>query len=410
MIRQIAALAAVCVAAVCGCAQQAPQPPGPLVDQVRPLTPAFDGASPLPPPDFTGDGPGSLIEVTPYDSNVDLADADATVFRVVYRSTSATGEPTEVSGVVAIPPGLPPRGGWPVISWGHGTSGVLNKCAPSKFDNLLGNGPILAALINNGFLVAMSDFEGLGVPGFRHPYLNSQTFGNNMIDAVRAARKIDPSASDQWVSFGVSLGGMAAWGAADRAGEYGGGLDLVGTAAVVPIANMSGLVDSAMDGTLTRDQLPLLAWTLQGLAWSNDDFELSDYVSGYTAEHWDDVLECIPPDPDFTERVRANMRPSDLRPATEAAANRLRDLLTGMGLPQHQTTGPVLVQYGTEDPLVNYQWTQNALAAACENGSFIEFEERIGEAHADIDSGRVLPWIKARFAGERPVSTCGGRS
>ena len=110
--------------------------------------------------------------------------------------------------------------------------------------------------------------------------------------------------------------------------------------------------------------------------------------------------------PPYAPRLRGLV----LRPATEAAADRLRDLLTGMGLPQHQTTGPVLVQYGTEDPLVNYQWTQNALAAACENGSFIEFEERIGEAHADIDSGRVLPWIKARFAGERPVSTCGGRS
>ena len=60
--------------------------------------------------------------------------------------------------------------------------------------------------------------------------------------------------------------------------------------------------------------------------------------------------------PPYAPRLRGLV----LRPATEAAADRLRDLLTGMGLPQHQTTGPVLVQYGTEDPLVNYQWTQNA--------------------------------------------------
>lgn len=411
MISRVITVAAVLIVAVSGCAQTAPQPPvAPVDEEIRPLVPEFDGAPQLPPPDFTDDGPGSLIEVTPITDVVELNEADATTFRVVYRSTSATGAPTEVSGVVAIPAGLPPRGGWPIISYGHGTSGVLNKCAPSEYDNLLGNAGMLAALVNNGFVVAMSDFEGLGVEGFTHPYLDSQTFGNNMIDAVRAARKIDPSADTRWAAYGVSLGGLAAWGAADRAGQYGQGLDLVGTAALVPIAKTTGLVDAALDGTLTRDQLPLLAWTLQGLAWTHPDFDLSDYVSGYTADNWDDVLECIPPDAGFVDRVRSNMRESDLRPATPAAADRLRRLLAEMALPQHTSTGPILVQFGTEDPLVNDEWTREALSEACERGAFIEYEERVGEGHADVDSSRSLPWIKARFDGERAINMCGAQS
>ena len=30
-----------------------------------------------------------------------------------------------------IPAGHPPPGGWPVIAWAHGTSGVARMCAPS---------------------------------------------------------------------------------------------------------------------------------------------------------------------------------------------------------------------------------------------------------------------------------------
>ena len=57
---------------------------------------------------------------------------------------------TEVSGLVAIPPGVPPKGGWPVIAFGHGTTGVLDKCAPSQFDTLVGNGSMIASMIQSG--------------------------------------------------------------------------------------------------------------------------------------------------------------------------------------------------------------------------------------------------------------------
>ena len=50
----------------------------------------------------------------------------------MYRSTSAKGEPVAVSGVVSVPEGEPPVGGWPVISWGRGTTGMADDCAPSR--------------------------------------------------------------------------------------------------------------------------------------------------------------------------------------------------------------------------------------------------------------------------------------
>ena len=33
---------------------------------------------------------------------------------------------------VSVPKGKPPKGGWPVITWAHGTTGVADICAPSR--------------------------------------------------------------------------------------------------------------------------------------------------------------------------------------------------------------------------------------------------------------------------------------
>ena len=30
------------------------------------------------------------------------------------------------------PRGRPPKGGWPIVSWGHGTAGIADRCAPSR--------------------------------------------------------------------------------------------------------------------------------------------------------------------------------------------------------------------------------------------------------------------------------------
>lgn len=409
--RRAVPVVALTVALIAGCGPPPPPPPQNARpgNAIRDLTPSFEGAVTLPPPEMGGEGPGSLVSVNRFDGNAELDEVDATAFRVVYRSTSETGEPTQVSGLVAIPPGPPPKGGWPVVSFGHGTSGVLNRCAPTMYQNLLGNAPMVAALVQNGFVVAMTDYEGLGVPGFTHPYLDSRVFGQNMIDAVRAARKIDPRTGLRWAAYGVSLGGMAAWAAADQAGRYGAGLTLVGTAALVPVADMTSLADAAATGSLTREQMPLLAFALQGMAWSHPDFALSDYVSGYTAQHWDELLDCTPADPMRYAGVVDGMQASDLRPATPEATARLRELLRQMALPQHPASGPLLVQFGTVDPLVNDDWTKKAIGNACAQGDVVDFEERVGEGHADLDSSRSLPWVKARFDGQRPFNACAGQ-
>ncbi|GAC84607.1 hypothetical protein GP2_024_00340 [Gordonia paraffinivorans NBRC 108238] len=86
-----------------------------------------------------------------------ITELGAIVKRVEYRSRSGIdNSPTVVSGIVVTPKGPPPPGGWTTIAFGHGTTGVLDNCGPSEYVNLIGSDEIIAALVLNGFAVAMS--------------------------------------------------------------------------------------------------------------------------------------------------------------------------------------------------------------------------------------------------------------
>src|SRR3974390_2951179 len=89
-------------------------------------------------------------------------------YRVLFHSTSISGADIAESGLVVVPGGSPPPGGFPVVSWAHGTTGVAAGCAPS----LEGTSslPDLRALLRDRVIVAATDYEGLGGPGV-HPYL-----------------------------------------------------------------------------------------------------------------------------------------------------------------------------------------------------------------------------------------------
>ena len=51
---------------------------------------------------------------------------------LLYRSKDLSGKVTAVSGSVALPKGKAPKGGWPVITYAHGTTGAADACAPTK--------------------------------------------------------------------------------------------------------------------------------------------------------------------------------------------------------------------------------------------------------------------------------------
>ena len=75
------------------------------------------------------------------------------------------------TGTLFLPKGRAPRGGWPVISWAHGTSGLGDRCAPSVVGPALPqrDRPYLANWMRQGYAIVASDYAGLGTPGLCLP-------------------------------------------------------------------------------------------------------------------------------------------------------------------------------------------------------------------------------------------------
>src|SRR6478735_5595454 len=153
---------------------------------------------------------------------------------LLYSSQAVSGKTVAVSGTVAIPKGKAPKGGWPVITWAHGTVGIADACAPSRIGTQANyDSPLLNSWLKAGYAVVRTDYEGLGTPG-EHPYLIGVSEGRSVLDMARAARKLDPSLSKDVVISGHSQGGHAALWAASLSKKYTPDLKLKGTVAFAP--------------------------------------------------------------------------------------------------------------------------------------------------------------------------------
>ena len=159
---------------------------------------------------------------------------------ITYASQDGNGDPVVVSGTVSIPRTPAPEGGYPVISWAHGTTGVADACAPSAdfaggpaHGYLSGVDASLDDWVAKGYAVVSTDYQGLGTPGI-HPYINGDTETNAVVDIVRAARAMDPAVGSTWFVIGHSQGGQAALFTAAQGGERAPELHLGGAVAIAP--------------------------------------------------------------------------------------------------------------------------------------------------------------------------------
>lgn len=164
---------------------------------------------------------------------------------LLYRSTSPDGKPIAVSGALSIPKGKAPKGGWPMITWAHGTSGIGDSCAPTlDKDGTSVHGlnayiyPALNGFLKDGYAVLRTDYEGLGTPG-THPYLIGKSAGRSVLDIVPAAKQLRKSLGRKVAIAGHSQGGHAAIWAAGLAPKWAPKTKVVGTVAFAPASHLA---------------------------------------------------------------------------------------------------------------------------------------------------------------------------
>ena len=174
--------------------------------------------------------------------------ADSVV--MTYKMKGIKGTETQATALVFTPKTAPPAGGWPIVAWGHGTTGVIDQCAPSRMKlittTILGQDrsthDMIDSLVQEGYVVVAPDYEGLGEPGGQemHPYLHLKSAAYSITDAVVATKSwLGNKVSNKWAVAGVSQGGHAALGAAEYAARAN--MDYKGAVALAPANNLEML-------------------------------------------------------------------------------------------------------------------------------------------------------------------------
>jgi acetyl esterase/lipase len=276
---------------------------------------------------------------------------------VLYRSTSPSGAPIVVSGTVAVPKGRAPRGGWPVITWAHGTTGIADACAPSRANVLGGyDNRLLNRWLRAGYAVVRTDYEGLGTPG-DHPYLIGVSEGRSVLDIVRAARALDSSLGRRVVISGHSQGGHAALWAAALARRWTPELRIRGTVAFAPASHIGE--QAALLRALTQPSgiSGLAALIVRGIDLARPDLNvqagLSDRAAALYPEIATKCLGALAAADSF-----GGVAPADLlRPDTPLEA-----VVAALNANDPETLrirGPVRIEQGLDDTTVFPDFTRS---------------------------------------------------
>jgi pimeloyl-ACP methyl ester carboxylesterase len=341
--------------------------------------------------------PGSVIDVE------ELTIDGAVGQRILYHSTSAQGDIVAVSGFVAFPEGDAPDGGWPLIAWAHGTTGLGDTCAPS---NNAENDQLARALVGFGYAVVATDFEGLGTPGI-HPYIVGASEAHGVLDSVRAVYELGLPVTDEWIVFGHSQGGHAAMFTGQLQSTYAPELKLIGVVAGAPPSQMGDLGDALIGS----DFQGYLIMTAAGLAAANPDLDLADVLSA-------DAISLIGVvETGCTEDIFEVYNPLDYDDVTIvdnpfvlpdwAAAVKLND--TNL-LP---VTVPLLIIHGGEDEQIPVETSATLLDQLCkfpDQGPTVRNVYE-GQSHAGVLTTfaavpDLLAWVAGRFAGDIAPSMC----
>ncbi|MDC5500926.1 lipase family protein [Acinetobacter baumannii] len=179
-----------------------------------------------------------VVKVEAYTStNLGSVAAESSI--LTYKMLGQSGQEVQATSLVFTPITPAPVGGWPIVVWAHGTTGVADVCAPSKAALADSTKDLISKLLAAGYVVVAPDYEGLGTPGI-HPFLNVKSEAFSITDAVVAARNYlsqrNLLTSKKWVTVGHSQGGHAALGAAQYASRAQ--LEYKGTVAVAPASNL----------------------------------------------------------------------------------------------------------------------------------------------------------------------------
>lgn len=368
--------------------------PGASAIPTIPVLPSFYSVpSPLSPGE-----PGEVIAT----EEVAVPGLNGTMWRVMYHSRSINGADIAVTGLIATP--ADGADTHDVITWAHGTTGIADSCAPSLDPSDASNVALTNTLLDKGYVVTATDYEGMGTPG-RHPYIAGVSEGRGTIDIVRAARGLaDVRASSRYIIWGHSQGGHAAMFAGHIAADWAPELELAGVVAGAPPSQML-LLNAALQRSPFKYYIAMAAaglnagfgdtrapldkvMTPEGLDWLDN---VDEGCTGYLS----DAAEGV----DFTELQKAD--PADV-PEWNALLQE-----NDPGNFTEAFDAPLLIIHGGNDEQIPVIASKLMFDTLCGVGQTQTRWVLPGQSHAGVivpSAPSMLTWMDDRF-GDRPIDT-----
>jgi pimeloyl-ACP methyl ester carboxylesterase len=325
-----------------------------------------------------------------------------TAYRIMYLSASVAGDPIAVTGTALVPTAAAPSGGRRILTIAHGTTGIADTCAPSKnprFSEI----SLMSPVTDRGYLVAETDYEGLGTPG-RHPYLVGVSEGRGVLDAARAATQLPQAdAGGKMAIFGYSQGGHGALWAGQLAESWTPELDLVGTVAGAPATEIPVIFAAA-------SRLPIagfLYMIIAGFHAAYPDAKLDEVLTPAGEKAIGAVDEGCAGEviPKF-----ARLDSSTLLKPDVATVQPWAELAEENNPGNVKTDSPILILHSAADDIVPAALSEIMFKRMCGLGQTVErrvYQEGLGHGAQVPEAARDgFAWIRQRFDGDKARSTC----
>lgn len=370
--------------------------------------------------------PGTVMRTQPTQHlfNILGPDFPGHATRMLYTTLTEADEPVAASGTV-IEPTRPwsGKGPTPTVVIAPGTRGQADSCAPSQGPLMTGNVdlPEQTVAFNydllsvywataTGMRVIVPDYIGLGTPGI-HTYVNTWESARAVLDGARAGLAVG--------FYGYSQGGGAAAGAAELHATYAPELNLRGTFAGAPPADLEVVMPAVDRSSIVG----VLGYAVNGFAERDPDFAraidevFNDQGRAFLA---DAAASCI------VDSV-ATQAFTDSRTLTTTGESfaevsqrdpRISGVLAAQRLGRTPVSGPIMISNGVHDDIIPASQAAQLGRDLCDQGNTVSYLANLtppvmpgwGINHGAPMVGDLpasMGYLVDRFNGAPAPDTCG---
>lgn len=383
----------------------------PAVSTLSTLTGSADAfytpPSPLPPGE-----PGDVIRTRDV---VTSSVPGARVQQIMYLSTDDEGGRIAVTGLLLTPLNQGLGHDNPLVADAPGTRGLADKCAPSRQADLLEANPAspeyslaeYEQLLLHGVSVVVTDYEGQGTPGLPS-YLVGRPEGYAVLDALRAAQRIDGSGVSERSPVGISgysQGGQAAGWAAELLGDYAPELRLKGVLAGGVPTDMLTEVNH-LNGNPTAGAGFAVA-ALVGLDHAHPELGLASRLTPEGEQAVERVENaCV-----FEDYLTfGTLTTGDVTQPDVLADPRWQKRFAESRLGTRKPAAPAYVYHGTSDTVVPFSQGSRLYHDWCARGQSVQFQALTGVDHVPgivLGPPRGVEWLVDRLNGGTAPEGCG---